>query len=214
MTERSIYTGKSPQVVIRAGGDVLVKGWEGDHVAAESSGIWGLEVKRKGDTIQVQIGGNGLLLVPYNSSVKVYSGRDCMLFDFNGVIAAYTGRDLQILQGNILTQASAGRAIDIDCRRAKERELKIEAGWHVRCWLREEQNVRYLVDDLGGKWQLIFGSGELLARVKAGGDVILVSEQEGINPWPERLPGKVIRPDEINHPASSDFQSTQIDTAS
>ena len=59
MTERSIFSGSAPQLVIRAGGDVTVKGQESDRVLAETSSAWGLQVRRKKDTLEVQIGGSG-----------------------------------------------------------------------------------------------------------------------------------------------------------
>ncbi|RPJ41569.1 MAG: hypothetical protein EHM21_13285 [Chloroflexi bacterium] len=177
MTERSINSGSAPQIVIRSGGDVLVKGWENDQVLAESSGNWGLEVKRKKGQIEVQIGGNGQVLVPFGSSVKVYAGRSGMVENVQGTVSIVAGWDAHVVQSNVLRQASAGRAMDIDCRRIEGNELNLTAGWHLRCAIREEQNVRYLVDDLGGKWQATTGAGSTLIRLKAGGDVTLVTDQ-------------------------------------
>ena len=194
MTERSILAGKSPQIVIHAGGDVLVKGWDSERVLAESSGIWGLQIKRKNGVIEVQIGGSGQALVPFDSSVKVYSGKSSEIQEIRGVVSAVAGLDVRISQSNVLAQASAGKAMDIDCRVTEGPELKLTAGWHLRCWLRDVKNVKYLIDDLGGKWQTVLGDGSVVIHLKAGGDVTLVTDQPVTGLSPDGLMGKVVAP--------------------
>jgi hypothetical protein len=50
MTQRSIQAGRSPTVIIRAGADITVEGWDGDRVAAETDGRAGLKVGRRSET--------------------------------------------------------------------------------------------------------------------------------------------------------------------
>jgi hypothetical protein len=193
MTERSIFSGKTPQVVIRSGADVLVKGWDSDRILAESSGVWGLQVKRKKGAIEVQIGGSGQVLVPYDSRVTIYAGKSSEVQEIQGTVRVIAGWDVRIAQSNVLAQASAGRKMEIDCLTIEGRELKLSSGWHMRCWIRELRDVRYLIDDLGGKWQATFGDGSTRVQLKAGGDVTLVSDQP-VTPGPEDLVGKIILP--------------------
>ncbi len=177
MTERTIFSGSTPQVTIRSGGDITVKGYDSDRVLAGTSGNWGLQLKRKKHAIEVQIGGNGQVLVPFGSSVTVYSGRSAEIQSIRGNVSAVSGLDLNIIDCNILQQASAGGKMSIDCRTVAAQELKLTAGWHLRCWLRELKNVRYQIDDMRGKWQAIFGDGRTVLRLKAGGDVSLISAE-------------------------------------
>jgi hypothetical protein len=177
MTERSIFSGMAPRVVIRAGLDVVVKGWENDRVLAESSGNWGLQIKRKKERIEVQVGGNGQVLVPFGSSVKVYAGKNASVEDVQGTVSVVGGWDVRVERCGMLAHASAGRAMDIDCRQIDGYEIKLSAGWHLRCFFRELKDVLYLVDDLNGKWQLALGDGSTLIRLRAGGDVTLFRDQ-------------------------------------
>lgn len=195
MTERSIFAGNTPQVIIRSGGDVTVKGYDSDRVLAGTSGNWGLQLKRKKRAIEIQIGGNGQVLVPFGSSVTVYSGRSAEIKSIRGNVSAVSGLDLSIVDCNILQQASAGGEMSIDCKTVAPQELKLTAGWHLRCWLRELKNVRYQVDDLGGKWQAIFGDGRTVLQLKAGGDVSVISEEKATYQPEDGSYGKVKRPE-------------------
>jgi hypothetical protein len=194
MTERSIFTGRTPRVVIRSGGDVEVKGWEGDRVLAESRGIWGLQVKRTKVAIEVQIGGSCQVLVPHGSYIQVYSGKSSKIQECQGTLSVVAGQDILITQSGVLLQASAGRAMDVDCRMVEGNEPKFSAGWHLRWWIRELKDAAYLIDDLGGKWQAIIGSGGSPIRLTAGGDVTLVTDQPFAGRSPEDILGKVERP--------------------
>jgi hypothetical protein len=50
MTRRSILAGQSPSVVVRAGGDVRVEGWDSDRVQAESDSRRGLKVEQHSES--------------------------------------------------------------------------------------------------------------------------------------------------------------------
>jgi hypothetical protein len=47
MTQRSILAGAAPNVIIKAGGSVTVRGHEGERVTAEASSWWGLKVEQR-----------------------------------------------------------------------------------------------------------------------------------------------------------------------
>lgn len=46
MTERSILAGTNPNVVVKAGASVTVKGWDSEHVLARADNHWGLKVEK------------------------------------------------------------------------------------------------------------------------------------------------------------------------
>jgi hypothetical protein len=50
MTQRSIQAGLTPTVIVRAGADIIVEGWDGDRVVAETEGRAGLKVERRSET--------------------------------------------------------------------------------------------------------------------------------------------------------------------
>lgn len=196
MTERSIFSGREPQITIKAGLDVTVKGWEGDRVLVQSTNPWGLQVKQKKGTIEVQLGGSGEVMAPFGSSLKIYTGRTAVVHQVRGTLTIFAGWDIQVTACGVLVQASAGRAMDLDCEKAAGRELKLTAGGDLRCWIRDLKDVNYVIDDLGGRWQTLFGSGSTLVRLKAGGDVTLVTDLYRADQPPAEVFGKIVRPEE------------------
>ncbi|NLG96141.1 MAG: hypothetical protein GX491_02155 [Chloroflexi bacterium] len=194
MTERSIYAGETPNIVIRTGGDAVVKAWDSDRVLAESSSIWGLQVRRKEGKIEVQLGGSGQVFVPAGSNIGVYAGKSAEIQSVQGTISAFAGLDVRIHEGNLLAQAGAGRSMDIDCQTVVGKELRLNAGRDLRCWFRSLRDVRYLIDDLGGRWETVLGDGGTLIYLKAGGDVTLVTAGEVAGQPPDFILGKVERP--------------------
>jgi hypothetical protein len=191
MTQRSILSGKVPQVIIRSGTNVSVKGWDSDRILAESSGIWRLQIKRKKEAIEIEIGGSGQVMLPFESSIRVYSGKSAEVEGVKGKLVVVSGLDLHIREGNILVQASAGGMMDLDCRTVEGEELKISAGRDLRFRLRDLHDVHYLINDLGGKWQTILGNGSTTIQLTAGGDVTLASSQSITGQPPDFLIGKV-----------------------
>jgi hypothetical protein len=194
MTQRSILSGKNPQVIVRAGADVTVKGWEGDRILADASDPWGLQIKHRNEAIEVNVGGNGQVLVPFESSVTVYAGKSAQVEGIQGVVSAYSGAGLQFLHVHTLAQASAGKGLEIDCRRLQGTELKFSAGQDLRCRVEEDENLHYVINDLGGKWETVFGSGRVMVSLNAGGNVTLVTLQEAAGQPPHYILGKIERP--------------------
>ncbi len=72
MTQRSILAGQLP-IVIRAGADVEVTGWDNDRVQAESIGPWGLKLERRSETeigrIRARVGDFTLLDVGIDKDI-------------------------------------------------------------------------------------------------------------------------------------------------
>jgi hypothetical protein len=225
MTQRSILAGQTPTVIVRAGGDVRVQGWEGDRVLATTDSRWGLKVERRSESeiarlrakvgehvlfdvrvdplsrtkkdaaeaIEVQIGGNGEVQVPQGSHVKVYAGKNADAHGLQGSLTLYAGRDVRIGSVQILNHASAGGAIDVECETVAGQEVKLEAGRDLRCHIRNLTHARVMVSDLGGEWEGVIGDGRLKIRLKAGGDVTVVTDQEVIAQPPHYVLGRLER---------------------
>ena len=139
------------------------------------------------DVIQVQVGGDAVVRVPYGSTVKVYAGRSVEARDIRGAVTVYAGRDVLLRNVHALVHASAGRAMDLDCETLAGENVKFSAGRDLRFYIRDLNNARIRVDDLGGDWEGVIGDGRRQIRLKAGGDVIVVTDQ----------PVKAQSPDEI-----------------
>lgn len=111
MTQRSLLAGQLP-ILIHAGTDVQVEGWEGDRVQAETDSRWGLQVERRSESefgrIRAQVGDFTLLDVGLDKNVinglrnvadkevidvKIHSG-GTVLVPFNSVIKIYAGKSV------------------------------------------------------------------------------------------------------------------------
>jgi hypothetical protein len=226
MTQRSILTGDTPTVVIRAGGEAHVQGQAGDRVLAETDSRWGLKVERRsatqigrarakvGDRVlfdwrldlgrgrkgppaevtEVEIGGSGKVVVPLGSRVKVYAGQGVEVRDVQGSVAVYAGGDARTRNVGALAHASAGGALDVECESVEGDEVNLQAGRDLRCHVRGLADARIMVNDLGGEWEGVIGAGRLRLRLRAGGDVTLVTDQEVAPQPPDYVVGKVEKP--------------------
>lgn len=227
MTQRSILAGRTPNVVIRAGGDVRVEGRDSDRVLADTESRWGLKVERRseseigrarakvgdrvlfdvrlnvrnplkkeslGEVIEVQIGGSGKVHVPRSSNVKVYTGKNAEVQDIQGSVTIYAGLDARVRGVHTLVLVSAGGSLDFECEQVAGDDVKFTAGRDLRCHIRNLTDARVMVDDLGGYWEGIIGEGRTKIRLKAGGDVTLVTDQVITGQPPYDVIGKVERP--------------------
>jgi hypothetical protein len=194
MTQRSRYTGNSPRLIIRSGGDVWIKGWDSERVQAEIKGPGGLQIKQRSGRVEIQVGGSGQVLAPYGSQVTVYCGKSAEIQEINGAVAAYAGHDLRIRQIHLLAHASAGKTLELDCDTVAGTDIQITAGQDLRCRIRQLRNARFRIDGLNGKWESVLGDGSVQVRLKAGGDVTLVTEHKLTNHAPDYLVGNVIPP--------------------
>lgn len=226
MTQRSIQAGLTPTVIIRAGADVIVEGWDSDRVSAETESRQGLKVGRRSESefarlrakvgetvlldlrpdlpqrwrngdpeaIEVQLGGDGQVRVPRGSQVKVYAGRRIHLTGVSGRISVTSGGDARLRAAGTLVTASSGGLLDVECEAVAGDDLKLQAGRDLRCAIRALDDARLLVSDLGGSWQGLIGAGRVTLRLKAGGDVTLITAHDVVPQGPDFVLGHVERP--------------------
>ena len=57
-------------------------------------------------------------------------------------------------------------------------DVKFTAGRDLRCYIRSVTDATFMLDDLGGYWEGIIGEGRTKIRLKAGGDVTLVTDRD------------------------------------
>jgi hypothetical protein len=177
MTQRVIQAGWTPTVIIRASGTVEVKGCTTDRIVASSAGRWGLKVKRRADTIEIQIGGSGEVQVPLQSSVKVYAGQSIGVSNIGGRATIYAGGHGYLRDVNTLVHAATGGTLEIECEQVEGDDVRCSAGRDLRCFIHRLTDARLKVNDLGGYWERLIGNGRTTIRLKAGGDVTLVTDQ-------------------------------------
>lgn len=227
MTQRSIHAGQTPTVIVRAGGDVQVEGWDDDRVLASTESRWGLKVERRsaseigrvrarvGDRVlfdvhldvigrmkkkvgteitEVTIGSSGQVYVPLSSNVEVYAGKSANVHDIQGDIAIYAGSDIRIRNIHTLVHASAGGAMDLECETLVGDDVKFAAGRDLRFHVRDLDDARVMVNDLGGYWEGVIGDGRRKIRLKAGGDVTLVTNQQVKGQPPDYVLGNIEAP--------------------
>jgi len=220
-----MQAGLAPTVIIRAGADVTVEGWDGDRVSAESEGRGGLKIGRRSESefgrlravvgervlldlradlpkrwragdpqaIEVALSGSGRVRVPFGSNVKAYAGRQLELSGVTGRISVYSGSDARVRGAGTLVHAACGGALEVDCQALAGDDLKLEAGRDLRCHIHSLDDARLLVSDLGGSWEGRIGAGRVTLRLKAGGDVILVTDQEVVAQGPDFVIGRIER---------------------
>jgi hypothetical protein len=197
MTKRSILAGTTPNVVIKAGASVSVKGGDGDQVVAETDDHWGLKVERKKEDIEVQLGSNGTVFVPLASHVKIYAGKNIDVQSIKGQVDGYAGLDLIVHDVHCLGHASAGGRMDVDCQTICDENISFSAGSDLRFHIQSLTNALIRVNDLGGYWEGKIGDGLITVTLKAGGDVTLVTDQDVEALPPNYILGKIEKPNSV-----------------
>ncbi len=147
-----------------------------------------------GEVIEVQIGSSGKVHVPRSSNVKVYTGKNAEVQDIQGSVTVYAGSDVRVRNVDTLVHVSAGGAIDFECEQVEGDDVKFTAGRDLRGYIRGLTDARFMIDDLGGYWEAVLGDGRTKIRLKAGGDVTLVTDQVITGQPPYDVIGKVERP--------------------
>ncbi len=223
MTQRSILAGTNQTIIIKVGGSVTVKGQAGDRLIAETKGIGGLVVERRSETeigraraalgehvlfdvrlklpgskgnevIEVKMGGSGEVLVPFESNVKIYAGKDIDVQGIQGQVDAYSGLRLNLQNVNRLGNASAGWTMNVDCQTLVGKDVTFGAGSDLRFHVAELTSTLVRVKDIGGYWEARIGEEEKSLYLKSGGDVTLITDQKVEPLPPDYILGKIERP--------------------
>jgi hypothetical protein len=168
----------------------------GDHV------LFDLRIKVPGfkekeaneEVIEIQMGGGGHVFVPFESNLKVYSGRDIDVHGIKGRVDAYSARSLKLHNVYQLGNVSAGSTMDIDCQTVFGEQAEFKAGSDLRFHVHDLTSAHIRVRDLGGYWEARIGNGEKSIYLKSGGDVTLVTDQK-VEPLPPNyVLGKIEKP--------------------
>lgn len=171
----------------------------GDHVLFD----WRIKVpnlgekKAENEIIEVQMGGSGEVLVPFESNLKVYAGKDIDVQGIRGQVDAYSGLSLNVQDVYGLGNASAGWAMNIDCQTMVGKDVTFGAGRDLRFHVADLTSARLRVKDIGGYWEARIGSGEKSVYLKSGGDVILVTDQNVEPLPPDYILGKIEKPTRV-----------------
>lgn len=148
----------------------------------------------EGEVIEVQVGGSGEVLVPLESNVKVYAGKDIDVQGLKGQADAFAGLNLKLQDVYGLGNVSAGGTMEIDCQTMSGKEVTFGAGRDLRFHIADLTSARLRVKDIGGYWEARIGGGEKSVYLKSGGDVTFVTDQK-VEPLPPNyILGKIERP--------------------
>ena len=177
MLERSTSAGNAPFVIIRAGFDASVEGWDSDRVLATTEDRWGLKLEHKKDAVEVSAGASCVVKVPFGSTVKVYTGRTARVSAVRGSVAVVAGGSTILTEVHRLTHLSSGFDMSVDCEEIEGDHPKFTAGRDLRFLWRNLANASIRVKDAGGPWRVAFGDGAKRIELKAGGVVTLVTNQ-------------------------------------
>ena len=153
-----------------------------------------LKEKAEEEVIEVQMGSSGEVLVPFESNLKVYAGKDIDVEDIQGQVDAYAGLNLHLQKVHRLGNASAGRVMNIDCQTMGGKDVTFGAGSDLRFHVADLTSVRLRVKDIGGYWEARIGNGEKSVYLKSGGEVTFVTDQEVQALPPNYILGKIERP--------------------
>jgi hypothetical protein len=143
--------------------------------------------------------------VPFGSNVTVYSGAHTELIDVRGVIAVSAGANVTIRNGGTLAHVSAGGRVDFDVDDVDGLDVKFSAGAHLRAYIRNLTDARLMVNDAHGYWEGIIGHGRVKVRLKAGGRVTVVTDQDILAQPPHYRIGDIELPSDTEKPKRSDY---------
>lgn len=146
------------------------------------------------EVIEVQMGGSGEVLVPYESDLKIYAGKDIDVQEIKGQVDAYSGLSLRLQDVYCLGNVSAGRAMSVDCQTIIGKDVTFGAGSDIRFHVADLTSARLRVKDIGGYWEARIGDGEKSVYLKSGGDVTFVTDQKVEPLPPSYILGNIERP--------------------
>ena len=146
------------------------------------------------EVIEVQMSASGEVLVPFESNLKVYAGKDIDVRAVQAQVDAYSGLNLSMQDVYCLGNVSAGGAMNIDCRTMNGKDVTFGAGSDLRFHVGDLISLRLRVKDIGGYWEARIGDGERSIYLMSGGDVTFVTEQK-VEPLPPNyILGKIEKP--------------------
>ena len=147
----------------------------------------------QGEAIEVRIG-HGQVRVPLNSNVIVYAGHDAEVRHVQGRVMVSAGRDANVQDVQTLVHAAAGGDLNIDCATLGGDDLKFSAGRDLRFHVRDLDDARMTINEAGTYWEAVLGSERIKIRLKAGGDVTLITDREVKPQPPYYMLGNIERP--------------------
>lgn len=150
--------------------------------------------REDGEVIEVQMGGSGEVLVPFESNLKVYAGKDIDVQDIRGQVDAYSSANLHLQNVYRLGNASAGGSMNIHCQTLSDKDATFGAGSDLHFYVADLSSARLRVRDLGGYWEARLGGGERSVYLKSGGDVTFVTDQTVEALPPNYILGKIEKP--------------------
>lgn len=167
----------------------------GDYVLFD----WRIKVptlgeKKADEVIEIQMGGSGSVLVPFESNLKVYAGKHIEVERIHGQVDAYSGLNLNLQGIYRLGNASAGWGMNIDSQTMLGKDVTFGAGRDLRFHVADLTSARLRVKDLGGYWEARIGGGEKSVYLKSGGDVTFVTDQKVEPLPPDYILGKIEKP--------------------
>lgn len=179
MIQRSIQAGEKPIVIVRGGTDCVVEGYDGERVIAETESRWGgLNVRERGNAIEVNAGGACTVKVPLRSVVKVYSGKHASVSRVHGPVLINSGGDARATGVTLMEPCNAGGHINVDCDALTTDDAKFNAGKDIRIHVHTLADARIKVNDAGGYWEGVIGDGRATLRLKCGGAATLITEHD------------------------------------
>jgi hypothetical protein len=158
----------------------------------------------EGEAIEVRIG-HGQVRVPRNSNVIVYAGRDAEVRQLQGRVMVSAGRDLSVHDVQTLVHAASGGDLNIDCATLGGDDFTFSAGRDLRFYVHDLSDATLVINEAGTFWEAVLGSGRIKIRLKAGGDVTLVTDQD-VKPQPPYF-----ALGNIERPATAPTETTQSD---
>jgi hypothetical protein len=147
-----------------------------------------------GEVIEVQIGWSGKVLLPFESNLKVYAGKDIDVQSIKGQVDAYSGLHLNLKDVYRLGNASAGGSMNLDCQTMRGTNVEFKCGRDLRFHIHDLDNARIRIRDLAGYWEARIGRGEKSVYLKSAGDVTFVTDQTVEALPPNYILGKIEKP--------------------
>jgi hypothetical protein len=215
MIQRSIELGDAEAIIVRAGQNCTVRGYDGERVLVESDNHhWGMnirivvkvdrfelfrkqwgtpqsaKVKAGDDVVEVNAGGSCTVMVPAHCAVTVYAGNHAAVEGMQGPVLVNAGGDVRVNTAGLLDACNAGGHMVLDAERLTASDMRFNAGKDIRIHVRGLDDAAIMVNDMGGYWEGFIGDGTDALSLKSGGAVTLVTDR----PVHGKVLGNIERP--------------------